>query len=69
MDVTILISAVAVVGVIGLIATLWVGFSKANKEGDPNYEHKTGVKLTRLSLLYVATVVIAVTVFIILLNR
>ncbi|TJY43922.1 hypothetical protein E5161_00515 [Cohnella pontilimi] len=69
MDVILLMSAVAVVGLVGLVATLWVGFSKANKEGDPNYEHKTGRKLTRLTLLYIVTMVIAIAAFVILLNR
>ncbi|MDB4865763.1 MAG: hypothetical protein JWR03_96 [Cohnella sp.] len=69
MNVTVFISMVAIVMGIGLIATLVVGFSRANKEGDPNYEHKTGSKLTRLTFLYIAAVIIAVSAFVIFLNR
>jgi heme/copper-type cytochrome/quinol oxidase subunit 2 len=63
LDVTLLLVFVVLILAVGLGGTLWVGFSKANREGDPNYEHRTGSKLTRLTLLYLVTVVVAVSVF------
>ncbi|MBB3112506.1 heme/copper-type cytochrome/quinol oxidase subunit 2 [Paenibacillus phyllosphaerae] len=45
--------------VIALLATLAVGFSKENKDGNPEYDRKHGKKWTRLSLLYVIVTVLS----------
>lgn len=38
---------------IAVIATILVGVSKTNREGNPGYFNKTDKKLTRLTLYYV----------------
>lgn len=68
MNVNLLIFAVILVMLVSLAATLWVGFSRENREGDPGYEKKTGTKLLRLTLLYGITVLIAVAAFFVLLR-
>jgi hypothetical protein len=68
-QVNLLIFAVIVVMAVSLAATLWVGFSRENRDGDPEYERKTGSKLTRLILLYVLTVAVVVVAFMVLLGR
>jgi hypothetical protein len=57
----------AAILLIGLIATLMVGFSRQNREGDPTYFQKTGMKWFRLTSLYVISIaagVIALVVYI-----
>jgi heme/copper-type cytochrome/quinol oxidase subunit 2 len=69
LDVNVLIFIVILVGAISLGATLWVGFSKENREGDPEYENKTGTKLLRLILLYAVTIAVVIVAFFMLLRH
>lgn len=64
LDVTVLLIIVLVVMLVGFIATMLVGKSKRNQEEDPGYMQKTGAKWLRLSLLYIAAIVVIVLVFV-----
>jgi hypothetical protein len=48
-----------IIMLIGFVATIMVGFSKRNREGDPTYDKKTGLKWIRLSLIYAVVIVAA----------
>ncbi|OCT13483.1 hypothetical protein A8709_17930 [Paenibacillus pectinilyticus] len=43
--------------IVGLLATLQIGFSRKNREGDTTYFQKTGTKWVRLTALYVVSIV------------
>ncbi|WP_213412277.1 hypothetical protein [Xylanibacillus composti] len=47
----------------GLIATILIGASKANKEGNPAYFQQTGKKWMRLSWYYIWCILLAVLIF------
>ncbi|GAB2677245.1 hypothetical protein ACFQWB_07790 [Paenibacillus thermoaerophilus] len=49
-----LIALLAVIAATGLIATIQVGRSRENREGNPQYDAQTGANWIRLLLLYVA---------------
>ncbi|PYI55588.1 hypothetical protein [Paenibacillus flagellatus] len=53
--VSILVLLLAAIG-----ATVAVGVSKENKEGNPGYESRTKGNMTRLTLFYVVTGILAV---------
>jgi small-conductance mechanosensitive channel len=40
-----------------LVATILVGISKKNREGNPDYDQKKGVNIARLSIFYVIAIV------------
>ncbi|NEW06362.1 hypothetical protein GK047_10085 [Paenibacillus sp. SYP-B3998] len=48
----------SIILLIGLGGTLWIGFSRRNREGDQTYFQKTGVKWLRLTSLYVIAIVL-----------
>lgn len=50
---------------VGVISTVAVSMSKENKEGNPEYERKTKVNLTRLTIYYVIAGVVGVAAVII----
>ena len=54
---------VIVVMAAALIATLIVGFSRSNKEGDTAYMNNWGKKWWRLGSIYLLTVVVVVAIF------
>lgn len=49
----------------GGVATMMIGFSEKNKEGNPNYDKKTKSMLTGLSLYYAIPIVIGIIAFIV----
>jgi len=55
----VLIVIVAAVALAGLAGTLWVGFSRENREGDPTYERSLKPNWIRLTLLYIAAVAVS----------
>jgi heme/copper-type cytochrome/quinol oxidase subunit 2 len=63
MNTSSLLIVVIIVMVFALIATFLVGFSQKNKEGNPEYEKKTAVKWVRLSVLYVAAIVVIIVLY------
>ncbi|GAA3409381.1 hypothetical protein ACFFNY_09575 [Paenibacillus hodogayensis] len=62
--VTIIILFAAISGV----ATILIGNSKQNKEGNPEYEKKTGGNMTRLTLIYVIAAIIGIAILIYAMN-
>ncbi|MBD0380871.1 hypothetical protein [Paenibacillus sedimenti] len=46
----------SVILLLGLGGTLWVGFSRRNREGDQTYFQQTGVKWVRLTSFYVIAI-------------
>lgn len=69
MNTGLLLIAVIVVMIIGFAATLMVGFSKQNKNENPAYGQGTKKKWARIGWLYVVCVIIALSVFLYLVNR
>lgn len=57
---------VFIVMAVALVATLMVGFSKSNREENPEYTRRTGRNWAKLSALYVVCVIAVALVFIIL---
>jgi len=53
--VVLLIALIAFAG----IATVWIGNSKQNKEGNPQYDTRTGKNTLRLTLFYAAATLVA----------
>lgn len=49
----------------GGIATMLIGFSEKNREGNPGYDSNTRRNMTGLSLYYVIPVALAMLVFIV----
>ncbi|CAI6032956.1 hypothetical protein [Cohnella sp. JJ-181] len=66
---TLPIILVVIVMVAGFAATIAVGRSKSNKEGNPGYFHQTGKKWANLSWIYVVCTVVIVAVLIYALNQ
>ncbi|MDI4645986.1 hypothetical protein [Cohnella hashimotonis] len=60
---------VIVVMVVGFAATIAIGQSRTNKEGNPGYFQQTGKKWANLSWIYVVCTVAIVAVLIYALNR
>ncbi|MGN7456850.1 hypothetical protein ACTHPH_18745 [Paenibacillus pasadenensis] len=56
---------VALVILTAIGATLAVGFSRENRQADPDYDRKHGGRWARLSLLYIVTAVASVAALII----
>ncbi|HZG78287.1 MAG TPA: hypothetical protein VEZ72_20710 [Paenibacillus sp.] len=56
----VLSGAVIVVALIGFFATMWIGGSKENKEGNPQYDKNSVPNWIRLSVIYAVTTVIAI---------
>lgn len=46
----------SVILIIGVAATLIIGFSRGNREGDQTYFQKTGTKWVRLTVIYVISI-------------
>lgn len=69
MKVNLLIWAVVFVMAAGLVSTLAVGWSKANRSENVGYASGTGKKWTRLGLLYALCVIVVLAVFFAILNR
>lgn len=46
----------SIILLVGLIATIMIGFSNKNREGDQTYFQKTGTKWVRLTALYVVSI-------------
>lgn len=60
------ITVIAIVILLGGgIATVMVGLSSKNKEGNPDYDKKTKSIFTRLSLYYVIPIVLVTIAFIV----
>lgn len=57
MSLTVLYILIFIVGMFGLIATIAVGMSQKNKEGNPSYDKSTGKIFLRLSIYYIITIV------------
>jgi hypothetical protein len=53
----------------GAIATIMIGRSKENKEGNPKYDKQTKGIFTGLSLYYALAVVLLIAAFLLYLNR
>lgn len=53
---------IVVIGIalLAAVGTFWVGFSAENKKRNPEYEHRTKKNLSKLTSLYVVTVVLAI---------
>ena len=56
MNTTIYFVIFSIILVVGLLATLLIGFSNKNREGDSSYFQKTGTKWVRLTALYVVSI-------------
>jgi len=50
---------VVAVALAGFAGTMWVGSSRENREGNPQYDQSRKRNLTRLTLMYVAAAVLA----------
>jgi hypothetical protein len=50
----------AVILLIGLAATLFIGNSKQNREGNPEYDRRTAGNWLRLSLFYIVVAAICI---------
>lgn len=61
-----LLALVFVVMAVALVATLMVGFSKSNREENPDYMKRTGRNWAKLGMLYVICILAVALVFIIL---
>ncbi|HZG55525.1 hypothetical protein [Paenibacillus sp.] len=57
-----LYGSIAVVGVtlIGFLATLWIGASRENNEGNPAYDRNSVPNWIRLSVIYALTTALAI---------
>ncbi|GIO11940.1 hypothetical protein J19TS2_14950 [Cohnella xylanilytica] len=64
MNVEILIVLVIVVMAAALIGTLMVGFSRGNREENPEYMKRTGKNWAKLTAIYAAVVLIVVLIFV-----
>ncbi|MFC3800672.1 MULTISPECIES: hypothetical protein [unclassified Cohnella] len=60
---------VVVVMVVGFAATIAIGQSRTNREGNPAYFQQTGKKWANLSWIYVVCTIVIVAVLIYALNR
>lgn len=60
----ILIAIIFGVALFAGIATVRVGLSKENKEGNPSYDKKTAPNIARLTLFYVAITLGAIVLFV-----
>ena len=58
------IALIVLLSVIAAIATIWIGNSRQNKEGNPEYEKRTGINLINLTLLYVIGAIIGIALLI-----
>lgn len=56
---------IAVIAIIGLVATIAVGISKSNQREDGQYSKKTKGNIVRLTLLNALYVVILVVIFLV----
>lgn len=48
------------IALLAAVGTFWVGFSAENKKRNPEYEHRTKKNLSKLTSMYVVTVVLAI---------
>ncbi|WNR46790.1 hypothetical protein [Paenibacillus roseipurpureus] len=56
MNTTIYFVIFSIILLVGLIATVMIGFSNKNRVGDQTYFQKTGLKWVRLTALYVVSI-------------
>ncbi|MFD0698981.1 hypothetical protein ACFQZT_33440 [Paenibacillus sp. GCM10027628] len=56
MNTSIYYAVFSIILLLGLVGTLWVGFSRRNREGDQTYFQRTGVKWIRLTSFYVIAI-------------
>lgn len=66
---TLPIILVVVVMVAGFAATIAIGQSKSNKEGNPAYSQQTGKKWANLSWIYIVCTIAIVAVLVYALNK
>ncbi|MDF2719021.1 MAG: hypothetical protein K0R28_5946 [Paenibacillus sp.] len=48
--------------VVAAVSTIWVGTSKQNKEGNPEYDTRTGGNMVRLTTLYIIAGIIGIAI-------
>ncbi|TDG00353.1 hypothetical protein [Paenibacillus piri] len=65
MSLTVYYILFATVMLIALIATILVGVSKTNKEGNPDYDSKTKGNWSRLSWIYIIVITLGYVAFIV----
>jgi sugar phosphate permease len=53
----------------GAVVTILVGFSKKNKEGNPDYDKKTKGNWSRLSWIYIIIIALGYAAFVLYLIR
>ncbi|MEI7026780.1 hypothetical protein [Paenibacillus sp. y28] len=58
----------AVIMLIALVATIMVGVSKKNREGNPRYDQKTKANWSRLSWIYLIITIACVIALIVYIN-
>jgi hypothetical protein len=58
-----LFGLIFVIVLISAVATVGVGMSQKNKEGNPDYDKKTGKNILRLTVIYSITIVGAYLIF------
>lgn len=54
---------------IALVATILVGISKKNKEGNPDYDTRTKGIFSRLSWIYIIVIVLGYAAFIVYITK
>jgi len=60
----IIIVVLLVLIAIAAIATIWIGNSKQNKEGNPGYDTQTGSNAARLTFFYILAAIIGCAVLV-----
>lgn len=50
---------IAIITLIGAIATIMIGMSRQNREGNPKYDHRTKGNMTRLTLIYAVAALVS----------
>ncbi|MCS7461393.1 hypothetical protein N0M98_14670 [Paenibacillus doosanensis] len=57
MNLTVLYILIFIVAMFGLTATIVIGVSQKNREGNPNYDKSTGKIFLRLAVYYIIAIV------------
>lgn len=63
MNIVIVVALIALIG-FAAVATVRIGLSKQNVEGNPDYDKKIGKNTLRLTLIYAVATIAAVLAFI-----
>jgi flagellar basal body-associated protein FliL len=58
------IALIVLLSVIAAIATIWIGHSRQNKEGNPEYEKRTSINMINLTVFYVIAAMIGIALLI-----